>query len=765
MSVERFRISARLMVHLGEALISDELVALTELVKNSYDADANYAKVFVDSKYENGKGIVVVEDDGNGMDYDIITNSFLVLATDFKVKTQKVSNKFKRLALGNKGIGRLSLQRLGEKCTVITKMEDKNAFSFSINWNDYFDPAKEIYDIEIDVKESPELNETFKKGHGTQINIEGIKNPSLWETKQTFVRFKNEILSIINPYSKDEEKFVVSMSINGETMASNQYDIELIRNYSDVYSTFQYLSSANKLIIDIVRQQKYIDLMIKYLNSLRGKDTLDVAYDKEKLYELFKSKHIEIELDNLFVEYPSISKAAYKLNSNFLPGDFCGEIFAYDKTTGRFSKQDMQFLEIINGVKLFRNNFRILPYGDPQNDWLNFTKYSQTYKANIYKNHTTAGYVFIDGEENLRKIQEMTNRQGIINDEYGDSFLTICSVILSGILVQEDISFRSKINPSAAEILKIPYGESRSYCEGLITFSKKEDYKAKVLRDTEAIRSSISKNETIKSDDVKAMNSSLDDISSRISGIQSQVEEEKKLIKIQQDSIDNFKITIGSALISEFMSHEIMRVVNSSLELINRIKEAISKESINVKQTLNLLDSIGIHLNYLSKYASVLDFNSYTKKRKKESVDLKEYIEDTVNSLPFFSDEVGGIKCDIGGDNVERDIIKANFTIALENILINSKYWLDKHNIEDKKVTINIDSSKRTITIYDNGYGIYKEIEDKVFEAFVTAKPDNEGRGIGLYITEKLLSEIGMVISLSNERNNYGQLYKFIIAF
>ena len=765
MGVERFRISARLMVHLGEALISDELVALTELVKNSYDADANYAKVFVDSKYECGKGIITIEDDGNGMDYDIITNSFLVLATDFKVKTQKVSSKYKRLALGNKGIGRLSLQRLGEKCTVITKMVDENAYSFSINWNDYYDPSKDIYDIEIDVKESPELNEVFKKGHGTQINIQGIKNPSLWETKQTFVRFKNEILSIVNPYSKDEEKFVVSISINGETMTSSQYDIGIIRNHSDVYSTFKYVASNNALIIDISRQPKYIDLMVKYLSSLQGEDTLDVTYDKERLYELFKNKHIEVELSNLFLEYPSISKAAYKLNNDFLPGDFCGEIFAYDKTKNRFSKQDMQFLEIINGVKLFRNNFRILPYGDPQNDWLNFTKYSQTYKANIYKNHTTAGYVFIDGEENLRKIQEMTNRQGIINDEYGDSFLTICSVVLSGILVQEDIVFRSKINPSAKDILKIPYGESRSFCEGLITINKKEDYRAIVLRDTEAIRRSISKNETIKSDDIKAMSSSLDDISLKIRGIQSQVEEEKKLIKMQQDSIDNFKITIGSALITEFMSHEIMRTVNGSLELVNRIKETISNHFINVKQVLNLLDSINIHLNYLSKYASVLDFNSYTKKRKKEVVDLKKYIEDTIDNLPFFSDKEGGIKCDIEGDNVERDIIKANFTIALENILINSKYWLDKYNIEDKKVTIIVDSSKRTITIFDNGCGVYKEIEDKVFEAFVTAKPDNEGRGIGLYITEKLLSEIDMTISLSTERNSFGQLYKFIITF
>ena len=316
MSVERFKISARLMTHLGEALISDELVALMELVKNSYDADANFSKVSVDSKFNDNKGLIVVEDDGNGMDYDVIVNSFLVLATDFKIKYQKKSKKYNRLALGNKGIGRLSLQRLGDKCEVITKMDGKNAYSFVINWNDYCDAAKDIYDIEIEINEVPELNNFFKKGHGTKITIEDIKNTSLWESKQTFSRFKSEILSIINPYSKEDEKFVISIEINGNKMLSDRYNIELIREYSDVFSSFNYLSNDNRLIIDIFRNRKYFEWLAKrYTQSAMYRDEFSIDVDIDKLVELFGHKHIEFNLDEAHKAFPYISDRDYKFNN------------------------------------------------------------------------------------------------------------------------------------------------------------------------------------------------------------------------------------------------------------------------------------------------------------------------------------------------------------------------------------------------------------------------------------------------------------------
>ena len=118
-------IGSRIISHLGEALIENEKVALLELIKNASDADANTCTVTIDTAYksEYGEGRIVIEDDGSGMNLFIIENGFLKIATSIKQRYQKISPKFKRLAQGNKGIGRLALNQLGEYLIVTTKLD------------------------------------------------------------------------------------------------------------------------------------------------------------------------------------------------------------------------------------------------------------------------------------------------------------------------------------------------------------------------------------------------------------------------------------------------------------------------------------------------------------------------------------------------------------------------------------------------------------------------------------------------------------------
>ena len=118
-------IDSRIISHLGEALIDNEKVALLELIKNASDADANICTVVIDTTYQSkyGQGRIVIEDDGSGMNPFIIENGFLRIATSIKQKYQKISPKFNRLAQGNKGIGRLALNQLGEYLSVATKLD------------------------------------------------------------------------------------------------------------------------------------------------------------------------------------------------------------------------------------------------------------------------------------------------------------------------------------------------------------------------------------------------------------------------------------------------------------------------------------------------------------------------------------------------------------------------------------------------------------------------------------------------------------------
>ena len=86
-------------------------------------------------------------------------------------------------------------------------------------------------------------------------------------------------------------------------------------------------------------------------------------------------------------------------------------------------------------------------------------------------------------------------------------------------------------------------------------------------------------------------------------------------------------------------------------------------------------------------------------------------------------------------------------------------------NISDSLLTFKLDNDLGKLFVFDNGIGIDKSVENHLFEEFVTNKPDNDGRGMGLYIVTTLLNEFGATITLDDERNQYRNLYKFIITF
>jgi HSP90 family molecular chaperone len=166
-----FSISPRILAHLGEDLIKNESIALFELIKNSYDACARHC--IVDFNFQNGKlQSLTIEDDGVGMSMKILKTVWLVVGTDNKKKKLE-PNECGRIPLGEKGIGRLSIHKLGNKIKLISKAENSKEVELRIDWNSLYS-AKNITDFSIDIEENP-TSKTFKKSTGTKIIIEDLK--------------------------------------------------------------------------------------------------------------------------------------------------------------------------------------------------------------------------------------------------------------------------------------------------------------------------------------------------------------------------------------------------------------------------------------------------------------------------------------------------------------------------------------------------------------------------------------------------------------
>lgn len=220
-------IAARLIYHLGEQLISDELVALLELIKNSYDADATRCMVKVDSTAETpyGLGLITIADNGNGMLPHTVENDFLRLATDYK-KVNKVSPHYKRRTLGEKGLGRLSYQRLGrfvqvrtvpriERLRQIMSPDDEraimvdgvNCIDITMDW-DGFSDSDDISSVYATVEEKHIGNVKC----GTLITIQGIRNSNFWKLSvEKRRRLQDEILALINPFAESKNNAALAV--------------------------------------------------------------------------------------------------------------------------------------------------------------------------------------------------------------------------------------------------------------------------------------------------------------------------------------------------------------------------------------------------------------------------------------------------------------------------------------------------------------------------------------------------------------------------
>lgn len=802
-------IDSRIISHLGEALIDNEKIALLELIKNSSDADANYCNIEIDTLYqsEHGQGRIIIEDDGNGMTPYIIENAFLKIATSFKSNHQKVSPKFKRQAQGNKGIGRLSLNQLGKFISVDTKVDlelpqyfsseelqtvlgydtendflndnDFYYYHIEIDWERYSKSNESIEDVKLDLQALPFNEFTFshKKNHGTRIEVLGLKGIDFWQSNQTQKEIEQDVLEFLNPYLDEKYNFYVKINLDNRIFTSNKYDISDIEHNFLSKVDFTFNSNEKIITLNISRSKKYIDYKVKQLISeLRN---WELEKENEPPYKKYYNKWIK---EKIYINLSSLTQANISLPNTkfdkfltyfeevedektkdkkpiekfFLPGDFRGTIYGFDLSpTSPVSKTFRNVLEEIKGVKIYRNNFRIFPYGSSNNDWLGMSDYNLRNKGVIFKQHTSTGFFNIDGEQNLALLKELTNRQGLVLDNFGTNFILIAKDLIYKTIANRDKDLSKHFSFKRKEISELL--ENQTIEIAGISFRKQvndiiqtENKAERLVKEFDNMDDNEKKNELI------SLQESTKNLRNAVNLKEKQVEE-------LGAHIDEFAPIMGATIIAETLSHEIIRLSNnikfSSSKVRNSVLNNNGEEAI---LNLNRIDSSN---KFLVRYASLLDVNSYSRRRRYSVESIKEKLEEILKNTPLLTYGKTTVNVKITGNDFKSKIISDSFKIIIENLVINSTYWLDKMNISDSLLTFKLDNDLGKLFVFDNGIGIDKSVENHLFEEFVTNKPDNDGRGMGLYIVTTLLNEFGATITLDDERNQYGNLYKFIITF
>ncbi len=391
-----FSISPRVLSHLGEDLIKNESIALFELIKNSYDACAN--NCFVEFTFE---GSILkklsIEDDGFGMTKDIIEKVWLVVGTDNK-KGVVEPNDCGRIPLGEKGIGRLGIHKLGNKISLTSKSSNKSEVEVYIDWN-FLNSATSINDFQIDVNENPSPK-VFKQGTGTKIVIEDLKTN--WDRRQLREVYRN-ITSLNSPFSNNNDSFRVIAT-------SNSNVFEGLPDFEDIKNNALYFGHC-KMVGDRIIDFKYEFKPWATLNKVdKGRIvTLDDLIEEDKLIKGWDSetrKFIDIDLD---------SSKIGPIEFDIIIFDTDAQIFSYVNAEKTSLKT---YLKENGGIRVYRDGVRVYNYGERDNDWLGIDIQRVRRVGGNVSNNIIIGSVKID-RKNSFGLTEKTNREGFIeNDSY-----------------------------------------------------------------------------------------------------------------------------------------------------------------------------------------------------------------------------------------------------------------------------------------------------------------------------------------------------------
>ncbi len=810
-------------MQLGEQLIEDELVALLELIKNAYDADANNVDVVIDTDTVTpyGKGRIEIKDDGNGMIPSIVRNSFLRLSTSFK-EEEKSSIYYHRRVLGKKGIGRLSFQRLGNYITVETvpnikrfeetdllKEEDGefikeySKINIDIDWSE-FPIDMDFSDIMATVKYEKDVVASY----GTKIVIQGIKNLNFWDMdKKKEEKLKNELLNMMDPFQKNlnlkkSERFNVLLKINDVPYSVEPIDESLLDELYDSKVSFDFKDW--KLRIRIERPLKYVMQRRNALVKKMEDAGFEILYEAD--YEKDYEEHIVdfSDLNKVSIDYPKIDFAIERttflseellskleekkekgiiteeeytkaiLDQYAYPGNFKGTIYARDKSNKEeldiilqkegLVKAKLNTLKDINkawssmqGVYVYRNGFRVLPYG--RKDWIGFTEKSQTAAANIYKEHTVIGYFKIDGFTS-EKLEEQTNRQGFIQDEYGKNFFMLVQDFLLNIIFESDTKFRegfTKIREKNDKVVtdngKVEFKKEAGF-EG-----EKNERMQDVKNQIEDLKIAIS-NRTMAADMPQKVIENLQDKILQYETVeQKAIDEKNQEIYLKSQQIEEIKEIVpllGLGIIAESLTHEMNRIEQNIEDCARdtiKCKNDIDKIVKNQRNIITQTNFLKIQLAHMeSTYRRNLE--------KQEEILLKDFLvdmyvdEDSPMSRKACRD---GVDVLIEGENISIKANKGILTTIFDNIFLNSLYWVQYS--QQKKYIKFVVKQSGTIECFDSGCGVHPEIEDKLFEPFRFMKEN--GRGLGLFIVQELTENMSGRVWLSDERRE-GRRYKFV---
>ncbi|TPI51221.1 MULTISPECIES: sensor histidine kinase [unclassified Mesorhizobium] len=702
-----FRPRARIIRTIGDQLISGPEAAVIELVKNSYDADASMVEVKFVPPLKSGGGRIIVSDDGHGMALEVISERWMEPATSSKL-SQRRSPKG-RIMMGSKGIGRFAAAKLGRKMSLLStvRAETKNREVLipEIDW-DEFSGDRYLSEVEIDY-----LSQETPRPTGTVIEIREFTEA--WSEAST-TRLLLELRRLVSPLSPNEqESFKIYLDLSECTLATAEFD-----GKSLMETAFGESDGKSYKGKEAFRVRPYPLLTVSDY-ELSGHFNLDGGFDG-----FFTNKRAGLAPQAIILDpIPDQEGGA--------PGPFDVRLYLFDREAeaiksnmrrsglGELSAREARhILDEIAGVAIYRNGFRVRPYGDRESDWLLLDRRRVQDPSRHIGHNQVAGYVTLSDHENLALI-ERSSREGF---EENTAFRRLQDLL---------IRLLTEVAEPRRQQFREQTGLSRKRT-GSFTEARKQ---AELKRIRKEIIPLLAEKERAAAELILA------DEAAQLAQQIDQLEDRQRVLEAGSSlgAIVGEVLHEGSPL-AAYMT-EAAGALHSAIARLQvakyseELKQGWASRTQKMEKTGNQLVALFRNLRPLAG----------GKRKHPEHFNPFPIIEATIDLFRSHH----GVEFKVENPDKIHSVLgyRQDLSAALLNLVGNSIFWLEEHDVSAATILIKLRRSEDGIRLFveDNGPGIPDEFVPSIFDVGFSLKP--EGTGLGLNIAREALARSGAVLS------------------
>lgn len=745
---ETFSVDTHLFRELGELLVGRKSTALIELIKNAYDADATEIIVRGENLGSPEEGFIAVSDDGVGMTKQEFVEGFLTVASRSKREGARSSPRYGRQYTGQKGVGRLAAHKLSAKLhtssepdrTLDEKPDDSGGVWASINWKriESEDTLQDVKGAEPPPIKVEELEEA-RQNVGTTICLDDLRESWSYYDKKSFIEEVSQVEIPAVLLGQFDDHLPCSESLLGEptTRISDSGDPGFQINLKGEFSAGDSYWKVNKTDAQWLLEVEVADDRVEYFVSPLG-----VEEDKgpEAQYSFSES---ELGIDE-----------ALEFEARLLVRKKPGEVPGFSEASG---------------VRVYMEGFRVPPYGDDGNDWLDLKeRYHQRSRSvpklsgldepdeietgedaglKRLKEENFIGGVFLH-QDTADSLKMVVNREGFVPN---DAFEEIRRIVKNGInlvlrvrahetRLDEDKTSDVKSEASDTEEEKEPQGGETEREQTGFSVEKKLD---EVAKDTnKKVERAEEHLETGHLSEAKEiLSSTAERFRREVKSITSKTISQQRMVRV----LASVGLQLGGFV------HEVRNLL-SMAETVDRLLQEVrssgkfsGREQSTIKEISEIAyrvrEGLERHTTYLTKLVSPRARKRRSRQRIRDRAeDALEIIKSDIEEKSITTD----IKVPEGSKTPP--MFPAELITILTNLLSNAVKAAGKGG--RIAISSKVDDERVVIRIENTGEEVDLETSEELFEPFYSTTVDvnaavGEGMGLGLSITRTMVREYG----------------------